>query len=443
MITTTSPASPSRKRATVLWLVLGMGAFGGCSVETAGLGAAQEGKGGMSATGGKEAGGQGTGGAADSDGGRAPDGASQPADTVLGSGGISGTGGTWGTGGIIALDAAPGTGGGKGMGGLVASDGALPNGGSPGTGGASGMGGATGEGGATTPDGSADVAEAQPRDLPLESGPDLGPDLGNSDEPAPDTSPDTRDAPGVADLPPAEAHPPLPLVWSDEFNAATKTGVDTNKWNTVVWPPGEVNNEKQQYTASLNNVFHDGDGHLIIRGLYKPMAVNSYSSGRIDTKGKVSFGPGHRIEVRAKLPAGIGSFPGIVMMGSTGDWPACGQLSLMEQYGQDKSLFYSTIHAGNAPGSGTTDKTSYSFATATTASEDFHLYSLDWYSDHVVFQVDGEEILRKKYAPSSPLYNITEYVILDVALGGDMGGTIDNSAFPMDMVIDFIRVYEL
>ena len=59
----------------------------------------------------------------------------------------------------------------------------------------------------------------------------------------------------------------------------------------------------------------------------------------------------------------------------------------------------------------------------------------------LVFQVDGQTILTSTYAPSSPFYRIAEYFVLDVALGGDMGGAVDNSAFPMQMIVDYVRVY--
>jgi beta-glucanase (GH16 family) len=236
---------------------------------------------------------------------------------------------------------------------------------------------------------------------------------------------------------------PLALAWSDEFDGEANTGVDIGKWTYVTWGPGSgaVNNEVQQYTSSTNNVFLDGSGHLVLRALYNPAAANPYTSGRIETRGKVSFGPGYHIEVRAKLPAGRGSFPAILMKGSSGEWPESGALGLMEQYGQDKSWFYATAYAGDEPGSGNTEKTKHIFPDALTASVDFHVYSLDWYNDRLVFQVDGQTILTSSYGPSSPFASITEYFVLNVALGGDMGGAIDNSAFPMEMMVDYVRVY--
>jgi beta-glucanase (GH16 family) len=234
----------------------------------------------------------------------------------------------------------------------------------------------------------------------------------------------------------------LTLVWSDEFDSSSIAGVDTSKWSYVTWDPGHVNNEAQKYTNRLENVFQDGNGYLVLRALNTPSNGFQYTSGRIETNGKFSFKFG-RIEVRAKLPAGIGSFPGIVMLGIAGNWPQCGELAIMEQYGQDKSAINSTAFAGGGPGSGDVGPAKYTFAEGTSASSDFHLYSLDWYADHLVFQVDGAEVTRSTFDKTSPLYSIPEYIVLDVALGGDKGGAIKASQFPMEMIVDYVRVYSL
>jgi beta-glucanase (GH16 family) len=234
----------------------------------------------------------------------------------------------------------------------------------------------------------------------------------------------------------------LTLVWSDEFDSSSIAGVDTSKWSYVTWDPGHVNNEAQKYTNRLENVFQDGNGYLVLRALNTPFNGFQYTSGRVETNGKFSFKFG-RIEVRAKLPAGIGSFPGIVMLGIAGNWPQCGELAIMEQYGQDKSAINSTAFAGGGPGSGDVGPAKYTFAEGTSASSDFHLYSLDWYADHLVFQVDGAEVTRSTFDKTSPLYSIPEYIVLDVALGGDKGGAIKASQFPMEMIVDYVRVYSL
>jgi beta-glucanase (GH16 family) len=414
----------------LFFLVLGLIGYAGCSVEEAGLVTST---GGLADAGSGGAGGWGMGGGPRFD-------AISGTGGLVGEGGVATTGGAPGLGGTAATGGMAGAGGVSGTGGSLAIDGSSETGEGPGTGGTSGAGGATAVDSLLLPDGPSDTLN----DVTPDAEPDVAMDHGDLDSGGPDLAPDMRDARharDATDVSPGEPGPTLPLVWWDEFNAAANTGIDTNNWNYVTWPPGQVNDERQQYTSSLANVFHDGNGHLVLRGRYSP--PGNYTSGRIDTQNKVAFGPGHRIEVRARLPAGTGSFPAIVMMGTSGLWPACGQLSIMEQYGQDKSWFYSTVRAGSAPGSGSTDHAQYSFADAATASEDFHVYSVDWYSDHVVFQVDGDEILTSVYTAESPLHNIAEYIILDVALGGDMGGAIDNSAFPMDMVVDYVRVYEL
>jgi beta-glucanase (GH16 family) len=361
----------------------------------------------------------------------------------LGAGGVGGLAGNVvdapAVGGMVNIDGAsetkqPGTGGG-GTGGGTGS------GGMSGTGGSTSGGGTTGTNETTVLDGAIDVTPVQIVDSSPELGPDapVVPDDGGPASPdRPEVLVDTRDA---VEAPAPDLGPTYTLVWSDEFNGAANTGVDTGKWTYVNWAPGHVNSEKQQYTSSLNNVFQDGYGNLVIRGLYSPMSMTPYTSGRIDTSGSASWGPGHRIEVRAKLPAGTGSFPGIIMMGTTGVWPQSGELAILEQYGQDKSWFYSSATAGSGANAGTTGNVKYTFPDATTASTDYHIYSVDWYTDHLVFEVDGYVIVSSNFGTTSAFHSITEYLVLDVALGGTMGGTIDNTDFPMDMIVDYVRVY--
>ena len=442
-------------RTTLLFLVLGGGVAAGCGVDRTGIAGAltaaanSGGAGGSTGTGGQSdagvatggTGGPAMGGATGSDAATTP---RDAADAIRNAGGAPGSGGASGTDAPSEAGGVTGRGGAQGSGGATGADAVPATGGIVGVGGLTGAGGGTG--GSSSPDGARDMADAR-RDGPRDGteARRLDTPLGSEDVPGLDTPPDMpfveSDGSYSAEAPISEAGVPLVLVWSDEFDGEANTGVDVAKWSYVTWAPGAVNNELQQYTSSTNNVFHDGAGHLILRGLYNPVAANPYTSGRIDTNGKVALGPGHRIEVRAMLPAGIGSFPAILMKGTSGTWPDSGALGLMEQYGQDKSWFYATAYAGNAAGSGKTDKTQYTFPDALTASVDFHVYSLDWYPDHVVFQVDGHPIVSSTYATSSPFYNITEYLVLDVAIGGDMGGTVDNTDFPMDMVVDYVRVY--
>jgi len=219
------------------------------------------------------------------------------------------------------------------------------------------------------------------------------------------------------------------------------SGADTTKWNIATSEPYTVNGEQQKYTARPQNVFHDGQGHLVLRGLHDYWnsngAVYPYTSARLQSDGKFQFSFG-RIEVRAKLPAGQGSFPAILLMGTTGNWPQCGEIGMMEQWGQDKSWLYCSTYSGAS----SDVKQQVPFPNATTLSSDFHVYALEWYSDHMVFFIDDAQVARSNFAASSPFFTGTYYLILDVAIGGTMGGAIDDAGgFPMDMVLDYVRVY--
>jgi len=365
------------------------------------------------------------------------------------------------TGGAVQLDGARGDGVSSAEGGVLGSGG---NGGGPATGGSTGSGGETGwldaEGFMIDGESSdlpieedsipgdfeaglGDAVEAETCEDVAEDGPGSSADLADA------RPPDTRDGkPPVrdtADAPPVDTRPPMTLVWNDEFDGAANTAVDATNWSYVTWAAGQINNEKQRYTSSRQNVFLDGYGHLILRGL---KSAAQYTSGRIDTSGSnggdgFSFKTG-RIEVRAKLPSGQGSFPAIVMLGTSGGWPQSGEIALMEQWGQDKSWFYAGAYADSSAGSGDKRNIRYDFPDSTTASADFHVYSADWYTDHIVFAVDDNEIGRTSFGTSSPFYTTPEYIVLDLALGGDMGGTIDPNAFQggmMDMTVDYVRVY--
>jgi beta-glucanase (GH16 family) len=295
-------------------------------------------------------------------------------------------------------------------------DGAGSTGGKGGaTGGSSSPGGATGGAGGAT-----GGSTSTPADAGIEVG--LAPDTNLP----PDTSkPDTIDA------------SPWHVVWSDEFNSDKNSRIDQDKWSAMTWDPGTVNNEEQKYVDTPRNLFHDGEGHLVLRALHEPNNAYPYTSARIQSKFAFKFG---RLEIKAKLPAGKGAFPGMILMGTNGaSWPQCGEIGLVEQYGTDKSSIYCSTYSSSQ--NDINEKVT--FQGTAPLSEQFHVYALEWYEDHMVFFVDDVEVARRKgYTASSPFANANNDfdIILDVALGGNMGGTIDDTAFPMDMILDYVRV---
>ena len=244
------------------------------------------------------------------------------------------------------------------------------------------------------------------------------------------------------------------LVWSDEFDSDV---IDEEKWNKLLWRPGWVNNELQAYTAETNNIFIE-NGNLVLQALYQPGYTGTdyqgngyttdYTSGRLNTAGKAEWSYG-RFEIRAKLPEGVGSWPAIWMLGSSISsigWPACGEIDIMEHVGFDEGNIHASIHTTAYNHILGTQKTAH--INVPTATDSFHVYTLEWTANYMYFMVDDH--------PLHFVYNDSEndvdkwpfdqsaYLILNLAVGGDWGGAqgVDNSSFPMSMLVDYVRIYE-
>ena len=423
----------SMTRFLPLVVLMALGARSGCGVDRGGLqpldasagggGGGVSHAGGLAASGGTSGSGEGSGGAAGSTGAPFIDGGTR-SDDAQASGGSSGSDVGGGE------DVAAGSGGSSGSEVGAGEDFAAGCGGSSGNdaradaGGAAGGGGNSGNDAGADADGAADSAGTASRDAGLDANDSARSDGASGKDAGIDSGPNWRP------------------VWSDEFNLSANTGADATKWNVPTWEPNTVNGEQQKYTARVQNVFHDGQGHLVLRGLHDFWTSNGtiypYTSGRLQSDGKFQFSFG-RVEVRAKLPAGQGSFPAILLMGTTGNWPQCGEIGMMEQWGQDKSWLYCSTYSGMA----SDIKQKVTFPNTTTLSSDFHVYALEWYSDHMVFFIDDVQVARSNFDTTSPFSTGSFYLILDVAIGGTMGGTIDDvNGFPMDMVLDYVRVYQ-
>jgi beta-glucanase (GH16 family) len=419
------------KRALSL-TVLALGAWWGCTVDRSGLQtqAVSPGGGGDSAN---------LIGGAAAVGGASGESGAAGADAAAGSGGELNRGGTAGSDAYVGSGGAP-SGGTAGSDAYVGSGGA-PSGGTSSGDGETGFGGAP-SGGTSGNEGGAPSSGTSDSDAGEGSDSASGGSTSGSDTGLVSNDGATRDGLFASDAGfDSGTSPNWHLVWSDDFTLDVSTGVDTTKWTPGTSDPGTVNGDKQKYTARAQNIFHDDQGHLVLRGLHDFWRSNGttypYTSGRLQTNAmpQLKFG---RVEVRAKLPAGQGSYPAILLMGTTGNWPQCGEVGIMEQWGQDKSWLYCATYSGAS--SDINQKVT--FPNATTLSTDFHVYALEWYSDHMVFFIDGAQVARSNFDKTSPFYTGTYYIILGVAIGGNMGGTIDDAGgFPMDMVLDYVRVY--
>jgi len=226
------------------------------------------------------------------------------------------------------------------------------------------------------------------------------------------------------------------LVWSDEFD--TPGSPDPAKWTYDLGAGGWGNNELEYYTSRQDNAIVS-NGTLKIIAKKESYLGSAYTSARLLSKGLYSFQYG-KIEVRAKLPAGTGTWPGIWMLGnniSTVGWPACGEIDIMEQNGNQKSTVYGTMHyptQKNPNGDGGT-------TTVSTASSDFHRYTAIWSAASIQLLVDDVVYYTLPNSGALP-FNQGFFVILNVAMGGNFGGTIDPAFTTDQMEIDYVRVYQ-
>ena len=226
------------------------------------------------------------------------------------------------------------------------------------------------------------------------------------------------------------------LVWSDEFdtdgapNSANWTydlGTGTNGWG---------NNEAQVYTNDPSNV-------IVENGVLKITAIaenGGYTSARLKSQDLFEFTYG-RVEISAKLPDGGGTWPALWMLGANFEdvgWPNCGEIDIMEHVGNNINDVSSALHfPGNSGGNAVVDRTTVSDATTA-----FHVYSVEWSSNQIIFAIDGTPYHTYSYGTNVPFYENDFFLILNVAMGGTLGGTIDPAFTQSSMEIDYVRVYQ-
>lgn len=244
------------------------------------------------------------------------------------------------------------------------------------------------------------------------------------------------------------------LVWSDEFSE--NGAIDTSKWfHQTELPNGDswYNGEIQHYTNSINNSFAAiGKLHIVARNeTYTDQGVTKdYTSARLNSKFAFTYG---RVEIKAQLPSGSGTWPAIWMLGKninedgaywdnegygTSYWPACGEIDIMEHWGANQNFVQSAIHTPSSFGA--TENHGGQFIN--TASNEFHVYSLEWTEENMEFAVDG--VLHYTYEPEIQDENTwpfdeAQYLLLNIAIQPNISPNFTNSS----MLIDYVRVYQL
>lgn len=237
------------------------------------------------------------------------------------------------------------------------------------------------------------------------------------------------------------------LVWHDEFDY---NGLpDSTRWSfdTRGNKSGWGNNELQHYTELRpQNAFVSG-GCLHITAHKEDYEKKRYTSARLVTKGHGQWLYG-RMECRAKLPAGRGTWPAFWMMpaeNAYGTWPASGEIDIMENVGFDPDNILATTHTqqfNHIIGNSVSGKLS-----VPTCNTEFHVYAIEWDAQEIRGYVDGRHyytyVNRGKGWRSWP-FDKPFYIILNLAIGGNWGGKmgVDDTIFPCSYVIDYVRVYQ-
>jgi beta-glucanase (GH16 family) len=233
------------------------------------------------------------------------------------------------------------------------------------------------------------------------------------------------------------------LAWAEEFDRAGAP-------DPAVWEPeqGYVRNgEAQYYTAGRRENARVEGGVLVIEARRDDWQGRPITSASLTTMGKRSFLYG-RIEVRAKIPTGRGTWPAVWTLGNNmpeAGWPACGEIDILENVGFEPEKIHANIHCAaynhtkrNGKGRGITVDAPWA---------GFHVYALEWYEDRLEFFYDDTRYFtyRKDSAdPAAWPFAAPHYLLLNLAIGGAWGGQkgVDETLFPHRFEVDYVRYYQ-
>ncbi|GAB6090556.1 family 16 glycosylhydrolase [Spirochaeta dissipatitropha] len=239
----------------------------------------------------------------------------------------------------------------------------------------------------------------------------------------------------------------MQLVWSDEFDYEGLP--DPSRWGYEAGGHGWGNNELQHYTRDRLENARVEDGRLIITARKEDYQRSAYTSARLVTRGKGDWLYG-RVEVKARLPRGLGTWPAIWMMptrSSYGNWPDSGEIDIMEHVGFNHNRIHGAVHTASYNHRIGTQKSGTIIPT-TDVSDEFHLYAIEWDPNEIRWFLDNKHYFTFRNEGTGHRewpFDREFYLILNIAIGGDWGGMqgIDDSIWPQTMEVEYVRVYDL
>ncbi|NSL85575.1 glycoside hydrolase family 16 protein [Chitinophaga sp. Mgbs1] len=232
------------------------------------------------------------------------------------------------------------------------------------------------------------------------------------------------------------------LVWEDNFNSPA---LDTSKWTLI--PPN--NADWGRHMTNDPRCYKLDSGKLYLRGMINPDTSKDHRpflTAGIYSKGKFAFQYG-MVEIRARLESARGAWPAIWMLAETdkyGAYPKNGEIDIMEHLNYD-SIIYQTTHSwytlelkqtNNPPHSGT----------AHFNPGEYNIFGIRWYPDKIVFCLNGKETFTYPYVPGADItqwpYDQPFYLLIDQQLGGSWVGKVQPETLPVQMIIDWVKVYQ-
>ncbi len=229
------------------------------------------------------------------------------------------------------------------------------------------------------------------------------------------------------------------VIFFEDFSGSK---IDETKWNVAnsnKW----ANKEQQAYTNRDENIILDNS--LTIRGIVEEYNERNYTSARFDTRGKFDFKYG-LIEVVAKVPAGVGTWPAIWMLGSNISevgWPLCGEIDIMEHCGIRLDEIFFSLHT-----KATNHNKGNQHTKALTIEDihkDFHKFGCLWEEDSITWYIDDKEMYKvtrdAEYNNESWPFNDNHFILLNMAIGGSFcDNKIVDSDLPADFIIKSVKI---
>ncbi len=234
------------------------------------------------------------------------------------------------------------------------------------------------------------------------------------------------------------------MILVKHYDFTQMSSIDENEWNIEVGDKWS-NNEVQHYVNKPQNLYFDAG--LVIQATY---TKNIIESARINTKNKFSFKYG-KVDIIAKVPTGKGTWPALWMMSQNsihGGWPRSGEIDIMEHVGNELDKLYLCIHT--AAYNHQRKEQYFQKKTIQGLSSDFQKFTLVWLQDQISYYVNDTLLATYKRGENGkdisdkgwPFNDDSFYLIINLAIGGTLGGTVDYQCFPQKFIIKDIKIYQ-